>query len=93
MLYILFATSDGWLGTREQHVQKRKRALVHYKQAAQNQKKKQTRNKRVWLQAHVVGEYVTVKIPSQDRTSSDLPRLPAVIVQGKRSKRFSYRLR
>ena len=66
---------------------------MHYKQAAQNQIKKQTRNKPVCLQAHVVGEYVTDKIPTQDRTSSDLPRLPAVIVEVKGTKRFSYRLR
>ncbi|XP_062511246.1 uncharacterized protein LOC134187145 [Corticium candelabrum] len=85
-------TRDGWLGTSAQHVQRRKRALVHYKQAAQNQIKKQTRNKRVRLQAHLVGEYVTIKIPTQDRTS-DLPRLPAVIVEVKGTKRFSYRLR
>ena len=66
---------------------------MHYKQAAQIKVKKQTRSKGVRLQAHVVGEYVTVKIPTRDRTSADLPRLPAVIVEVKGTKRFSYRLR
>jgi polycystin 1L2 len=84
---------DRRLGTSARHVKRRKRALVHYEQAAQNQIKKQTRNKRVRLQAHVVGDYVTVRVPHQDRTSSDLPRLPAIIVEVQGTKRFSYRLR
>ena len=88
MYYILLASSDGSLGTSTHHVQRRKKALAHYKQAAQNQIKKQTRNKCVRLQAHLVGQYVTVKIPTQDRTSSDLPRLPAVTVEVKETKRF-----
>ena len=81
MPYSLFTTADGWLGTNAQHVERRKRALVHYEIAAQDQIKKQTRNKRVRLQAYVVGDYVTVRVPPQDRMSPDLPRLPAVIVE------------
>ena len=43
--------------------------------------RRQTRNKRVKLQAYVVGNYVTVRIPQNDRMASDLPRLLAVVVE------------
>lgn len=40
-----------------------------------------------------VGETVSVRIPHIDRTSSDLPRLPCIVVQVKGESKHLYRLR
>ena len=37
-----------------------------------------------------VGEHVSVRVPQIDRTSSDLPRLPCMIVQVKGKVNLSY---
>ena len=42
---------------------------------------KRSKNKRAKRQPYAVGDYVTVKIFQQDRMSTNLPRLPAVVVE------------
>ncbi|XP_062523627.1 uncharacterized protein LOC134198278 [Corticium candelabrum] len=86
-------STGGLLGTSRQHIQRRQRALDNYIKSAEKQMYKHSKSKRVKLQPYAVGDYVTVRIPQQDRMSTDLPRLLAVVVEIRGTKRISYRLR
>ncbi|XP_062510159.1 uncharacterized protein LOC134186244 isoform X3 [Corticium candelabrum] len=86
-------STGGLLATSRQHIQRRKRALDNYIKSAEKQMYKHSKSKRVKLQPYAVGDYVTVRIPQQDRMSTDLPRLLAVVVEIRGTKRISYRLR
>ena len=88
-----FSNAGGLLGTSRQHIQRRKRALDNYIKSAEKQMYKYSKSKRAKLQPYAVGDYVTVRIPQQDRMSTDLPRLLAVVVEIRGTKRISYRLR
>jgi hypothetical protein len=90
---LFFPIAGGLLGTSSAHIRRRKRALVHYIKSADNQVQKQSKNKRAKVQPFERGDYVTVRIPPQDRMSTDMPRLPAVVVEIRGTKRISYRLR
>lgn len=78
---LFFPIAGGLLGTSSAHIRRRKRALVHYIKSADNQVQKQSKNKRAKVQPFERGDYVTVRIPPQDRMSTDMPRLPAVVVE------------
>ena len=45
------------------------------------------------VQTFNVGDFVSIKVPHIDRTSTDLHRLPCIVVQRLGSKHFLYRLR
>ena len=49
--------------------------------------------KRRKVEIVTVGDYVTVRVPYQDRLAADLKRIPAVVVEVLGKKRLSYRLR
>ena len=50
-------------------------------------------SKRRKVEIVTVGDYVTVRVPYQDRLAADLKRVPAVVVEVLGKKRLSYRLR
>lgn len=72
-------------------MQLRQRADKKYLRSAEKMAERYNRKRRV--KSFEVGESVSLRIPRIDRTSSDLPRLPCIIVQVKGDAKQLYRLR
>ena len=81
------------LGTSEKHLMTRAEADKCYHQNAERMRLKYCKQKRKKVMTFTAGEYVSVKIPRIDRTSTDFHRLPCVVVERLGSKYHLYRLR
>ena len=81
------------LGTSAKHLSVRKEADERYRQNVERMKIKYCKVKRKKLISYSCGDFVSVKIPRIDRTSTDLHRLPCVVVQVLGKKHHLYRLR
>ena len=81
------------LGTSSKHLVVRKEADERYRLNAERMKMKYCKDKRKKIVTFCCGDFVSVKIPRLDRTSTDLHRLPCVVVQVLGKKHHLYRLR
>lgn len=81
------------LGFSKKHLKVRKKADELYQQNAERIKIKyfKAKNKKVML--FKVGDFVSVRVPRIDRASTDIHRLPCIVVQKIGSKFHLYRLR
>ena len=80
-------------GTSAKHFSLRLEADKRYTQNAERMQMKYCKSKRKSVQTFNVGDFVSIKVPRIDRTSTDLHRLPCIVVQRLGSKHFLYRLR
>ena len=81
------------LGTSAKHFNLRKEADKHYRRNAESMKLKYCKGKRKKVLTFRVGDFVSVRIPRIDRSSTDSHRLLCVIVERLGSKFHLYRLR
>lgn len=79
------------LATFPKHLEVRQKAHTAYTRNAERMKLKHS--KRVKTHTFAVGEYASLRIPCIDRTSTDLQRLPCVVVQVVGKTQEMYRLR
>jgi len=79
------------LATLSKHQKVRQKAHAAYTHNAERMKLKHS--KRVKTHKFTVGEYASLRIPRIDRTSTDLQRLPCVVVQVTGKSQEMYRLR
>ena len=78
------------LATSQKHLHRRVIADKHYRKNAERMKERYKKKKKV--QTFDVGDAVSVRIPRIDRASTDLHRLPSIVVERRGKKYFSYRL-
>ena len=64
-----------------------------YTQNAERMQMKYCKSKRKKVQTFNVDNFVSIKVPRIDWTSTDLHRLPCIVLQRLDSKHFLYRLR
>ena len=81
------------LGSSSKHLQLRKEADKHYRRNAERMQLKYTKAKRKKVLTFSPGDYVSVRVPRIDRSSTDSHRLPCVIVERRGTKFNLYRLR
>ena len=77
------------MGTSKKHIEKRKHADYHYQQNAIRMRDRYNKKK---VHNFKVGDKVALRIPRIDRTTTDLHRLPCIIIQCHGKKQFSYQL-
>lgn len=73
------------LTTSERHRQIRIEADKHYRRNAEKMKMQYSKKKRHQIKSYVVGDTVTVRIPPNERSSSDVPRLVCRVLEVKRN--------
>lgn len=78
------------LTTSERHRQIRLQADKHYRNNAEKMKLQYSKRKRHLIKTYVPGDSVTVRIPRNERSSSDMPRLLCRVL--KVEKKNMYRL-
>ena len=88
-----FSTDARCLGTSSKHLLVRKEADERYRQNVERMKMKYSKDKRKKMVTFCCGDFVSVKIPRIDRASTDLHRLPCVVVQVLGKKHHLYRLK
>ena len=66
------------LATMKKHLQVREKANIAYRKNVEMMKKKYAKNSKIMK--YKIGDYVSVRIPRIDRASTDLQRLPCVVV-------------
>ena len=81
------------LATTDKHRQLREAADKQYRQNAERMKLKYCKAKRKKVLTFSKGDFVSVKIPRIDRSSTDFHRLPCVVVEKLGSEFHLYRLR
>ena len=79
------------LGTSQKHLRTRIEADKQYRLNADRMKLKYCKAKRKKVVAFTRGDFVSIKIPRIDRTSTDFHRLPCVVVERLGSKYHLYR--
>ena len=78
------------LATSQKHLHRRVLADKHYRKNAERMKERYKKIKKI--QTFNVGDAVSVRIPRIDCASTDLHRLPSVVVERRGKKYFLYRL-
>jgi len=81
------------LATTQKHRQLREEADKHYRLNAERMKLKYSKAKRKKVLTFSEGDFVSVRIPRIDRSSTDFHRLPCVVVERLGSSFYLYRLR
>ena len=81
------------LATTKKHLSLREEADEHYKRNALRMQLKYSKKKRIMVRIFSPGDYVSVKIPRIDRSSTDCHRLPCVVVKRTGEKEHLYQLR
>ena len=81
------------LATTKKHLSLREKADEHYKRNALRMQLKYSKKKRIMVRIFSPGDYVSVKIPRIDRSSTDCHRLPCVVVKRTGEKEHLYQLR
>ena len=81
------------LATTQKHLLLRQEADKRYRNNAEKMQLKYCKGKRKKVMTFYPGDFVSVRIPKIDRTSTDHHRLPCVIVERLGKKCFLYRLR
>ena len=85
--------SDATFGSSKKHLKLRQEADKRYRQNAERMKMKYCKAKHKKVATFDSGDFVSIKIPRIDRTSTDIHRLPCVVVQQLGSQYHLYRLR
>ena len=80
-------------GTSAKHFSLHLEADKQYTQNAECMQMKYCKSKRKKVHTFNVGDFVSIKVPCIDWTSTDLHRLPCIVVQRLDSKHFLFRLR
>ena len=81
------------LGNSEKHLSLRKEADTRYRLNAERMRMKYCKARRKKVMTFECGDFVSVKIPRIDRTSTDFHRLPCVVVEVMGKVHLLYRLR
>ncbi len=85
--------SDLVLGNSQKHLKLRKEADERYRQNAERMRLKYAKAKRKKVMTFNPGDFVSIRIPRIDRTSTDFHRVPCVVVERLGSEFHLYRLR
>ena len=83
----------GALGTSQKHLMTRIEADKRYRLNADRMRLKYCKTKRKKVMVFAIGNFVSIKIPRIDRTSTDFHRVPCIVVERLGSKFHLYRLR
>ena len=86
---ILIKDGCSKLGISKKHLKRRKLADYHYQQNAARMRDRYNKKN---VQNFKVGDKVALRIPRIDRTTTDVHRLPCIIIQCHGKKHFSYQL-
>ena len=81
------------LATSEKHRQLREQADLFYQRNAERMQQKYTKAKRKKVMTFSVGDFVSVRIPRIDRSSTDFHRVLCIVVEKVGQKFHLYRLR
>ena len=86
---IYFVDTGHLLSTSKKHLERRVLADKHYRANAQRMKDRYNKRK---VQIFEVGDAVSVRVPKIDRATTDVRRLPCMIVERRGTKQFRYQL-
>ena len=85
--------NDAVFGYSKKHLRLRQEADERYRRNAERMKMKYCKAKHKKVATFNPGDFVSIKIPRIDRTSTDIHRLPCIVVEQLGSKYHLYRLR
>ena len=79
--------------SQKKHLKTRQEADKRYQQNAVHMTMKYCKAKNKKVMTFNLGDFVSIKVPRIDRSSTDIRRLPCIVVQKLGSKFYLYRLR